>query len=99
MQSRGLPIAAKLFAARALKEAVPPGRNDMMRMAAGLLMAVLAAATTPAIAFPVTVTLDAGKSVGKLPPIWRFFGADEPNYATQPDGAKLLTELGALRSG
>jgi xylan 1,4-beta-xylosidase len=27
---------------------------------------------------------------------WRFFGADEPNYATMKDGRALLTELGAL---
>jgi xylan 1,4-beta-xylosidase len=47
----------------------------------------------------VTVTVDASKRVGDLPPIWRFFGADEPNYATQPDGAKLLMELGGLRPG
>ncbi len=28
--------------------------------------------------------------------IWRFFGADEPNYATMKDGRKLLAELGQL---
>ena len=30
-------------------------------------------------------------------PIWRFFGADEPNYATMPHGEKLLGELGKLK--
>ena len=30
-------------------------------------------------------------------PIWRFFGADEPNYAYMKDGQKLLGELGELR--
>ena len=38
----------------------------------------------------VTVTVEAGKPVGALPPVWRFFGADEPNYATMKDGRKLL---------
>ena len=33
----------------------------------------------------------------ELRPIWRFFGADEPNYATMKDGRKLIGELGALR--
>ncbi len=47
--------------------------------------------------FPVTVTVDAGKSLGELKPIWRMFGADEPNYATMKDGKKLLAELGELR--
>jgi xylan 1,4-beta-xylosidase len=46
--------------------------------------------------FPVTITVDAGKPVGELTPIWRFFGADEPNYAYMKDGKKLLSELGKL---
>lgn len=47
----------------------------------------------------VTVTVDARKPIGTLPPVWRFFGADEPNYATMKDGRKLLLELGKLRQG
>jgi xylan 1,4-beta-xylosidase len=34
-----------------------------------------------------------------LPPAWRFFGADEPNYATMKDGRSLLTSLGELSPG
>ena len=52
----------------------------------------LAADTT----FPVTIRVDAAKSFGELKPIYRFFGADEPNYATMPHGRKLLADLGAL---
>jgi len=48
-------------------------------------------------AFPVTIQVDAAKTIGELKPIWSFFGADEPNYATMKDGRKLLTELGQLR--
>lgn len=55
--------------------------------------------TNFAAAFPVSVTIDASRPIGALPPIWRFFGADEPNYATRPAGAKLLMELGRLRPG
>jgi len=47
--------------------------------------------------FPVTIKVDAAKTLGELKPIWRFFGADEPNYATMKDGRKLLAELGELR--
>ena len=47
--------------------------------------------------FPVTIRVDASASLAPLAPIWRFFGADEPNYATMKDGRKLLGELGALR--
>jgi xylan 1,4-beta-xylosidase len=48
---------------------------------------------------PVTITVDATRSAGALSPVWRFFGADEPNYATMKDGRKLLVELGKLRNG
>lgn len=47
--------------------------------------------------FPVTIAVDAAKSQGLLKPVWRFFGADEPNYATMKDGQKLLDHLGELR--
>ena len=46
--------------------------------------------------FPVTITVAADKPLGELKPIWRFFGADEPNYAYLKDGKKLLSELGKL---
>ena len=54
-------------------------------------------AAEPAAAFPVRITVDAAGDLGPLPDVWRFFGADEPNYATMPHGRKLLGELGALR--
>ncbi|MEC3909185.1 beta-xylosidase [Sphingobium sp. CR2-8] len=47
----------------------------------------------------VAISVDTAKSAGKLPPVWRFFGADEPNYATMKDGRKLLVELGELKKG
>ncbi len=71
-------------------------------------VAVLAMATaasaqerTDGSATPLTVnmTVDAAKTTGHLPPIWRFFGADEPNYATMKDGRKLMAHLGELKPG
>jgi xylan 1,4-beta-xylosidase len=47
--------------------------------------------------FPVAIQVHANRPVGEWKPIWRFFGADEPNYACLPDGRKLLGELGALK--
>jgi|GEM_PF-2074531 len=44
----------------------------------------------------VSVTVRADQARGELKPIWRFFGADEPNYAYMQDGRKLLFELGRL---
>ena len=33
---------------------------------------------------------------GALPPIWNYFGYDEPNYTYAPNGKKLLAELAAM---
>src|SRR5438128_12463159 len=44
----------------------------------------------------VSIRIDAAKPVGEMKPIWRSFGADEPNYATMKDGRKLLAELGRI---
>jgi xylan 1,4-beta-xylosidase len=46
--------------------------------------------------FPVIIQVDAAKTKGVLRPIWRFFGADEPNYAYMKHGKKLLADLGEL---
>jgi len=77
----------------------------MTCLPAVLWLAVLmlaASATLPVFAadapFAVTITVDAAKAQGDLKPIWRFFGADEPNYATMKDGRKLLAELGQIGS-
>jgi len=53
----------------------------------------------PLEAFPVSIQVDAARVKGDLKPIWRFFGADEPNYATMKNGKKLVAELGELRPG
>src|SRR5579859_569772 len=48
--------------------------------------------------FEVKITVDAAHSLGGMKPIWRFFGADEPNYAYMKDGRHLLAELGEMRT-
>jgi xylan 1,4-beta-xylosidase len=45
---------------------------------------------------PVAIRVDVSKTKGELRPVWRFFGADEPNFAYMKDGQKLLRELGRL---
>lgn len=49
--------------------------------------------------FPVTIGIDAGMPGAELRPIWRFFGADEPNYSYAPHGKKLLAHLGRIDPG
>ena len=65
----------------------------------GLIVAIAAAASTAHAtnSFPVSIRVDASRPIGPLRPIWRFFGGDEPNYATMKDGQKLLAEYGKLR--
>jgi xylan 1,4-beta-xylosidase len=50
-------------------------------------------------AFAVHVRVDAGAPGQPLRRIWRFFGADEPNYAYMKDGRRLVAELGRLAPG
>jgi len=54
------------------------------------------AQASPTDSIPVTIRVDAARTKSELRPIWRFFGADEPNYAYMKDGQKLLAELGGL---
>jgi|SRR5665213_1050451 len=51
---------------------------------------------TDSNSFPVTIQVHANQPVGELTPTWRFFGADEADYAYMKDGKKLLSELGQL---
>src|SRR6266540_3796515 len=71
----------------------------LLRVLAGLALfggSACLAETAATNTFPVTITVDATKTRGELKPIWRFFGADEPNYAYMKHGQKLVGELGEL---
>jgi len=74
--------------------------NRPSALLAGLLAVAAAAAgfaqPPPSDPFPVAIRVDLERSTGALAPIWRFFGGDEPNYATMKDGRKLLSALGEL---
>ena len=81
----------------------PQNRREFLQAGARTAVAFSAAlALSPAggemvpEAFPVDIQVDAGRESGEIKPLWRFFGADEPNYATMPHGRKLLAELGKL---
>ena len=43
--------------------------------------------------------VDAGRPTGPWRPIWNWFGYDEPNYTTLPEGRALLADLAALHKG
>ena len=71
-----------------------------LALGAGSLLAgsLAASESRAADSFAVSIRIDAAKTRGELKPIWRFFGADEPNYAYMKDGKKLLAQLGELAS-
>src|SRR5215204_2951805 len=74
------------------------GINTLMVVTAVMIVSRQGPAlpSSPQNAFPVSIRVDAGQSLGPLRPIWRFFGADEPNYAYMTDGRALLAQLGQL---
>ena len=53
-------------------------------------------AKPPQADFPVSTVVDAAQVKGDVKPFYRFFGADEPNYAYMKDGLKLLGDIGKL---
>lgn len=61
------------------------------------LLLLAGSATLMAESFPVTIRIDAERPGPELKPIWRFFGADEPNYAYMKHGDELLGELGTMK--
>jgi xylan 1,4-beta-xylosidase len=57
------------------------------------------AQTPPLLASETTViTVDARTSEGRLPPIWNYFGYDEPNFTYSKNGTKLLRELARMNT-
>jgi xylan 1,4-beta-xylosidase len=44
----------------------------------------------------IRVDVHANEPDGPLPPIWNYFGYDEPNYTYAANGKKLLRELAEL---
>ena len=60
-------------------------------------MLIFARGVPAADAFEVSIEVNASRAGEEVTPIWRFFGADEPNYATMKDGRQLLGELGMLK--
>lgn len=61
------------------------------------LLLLAGSATLMAESFPVTIRVDAERPGPELKPIWRFFGADEPNYTYMKHGTELLGHLGEMK--
>jgi len=75
-----------------------PARNCMVGgMTSRTLAFLLLASSAMAESFPVTIRVDVERPGAELKPIWRFFGADEPNYAYMKHGDELLGHLGEMK--
>lgn len=70
----------------------------MKRYLAALLLAAAAplCVADPVLPQPVRLDIDATRVKGPMTPIWAWFGYDEPNYTTAPNGKKLLGDIAAL---
>ncbi len=71
--------------------------NRGMKTQLFFVCVLLSLGVAQAQTFPVQITIDTEHPTGPLKPIWRFFGADEPNYAYMKHGKELLGELGELK--
>jgi xylan 1,4-beta-xylosidase len=71
----------------------------LLRRSSSLLLLLFfsgALSTGQQAAPTVNIQVHADQPDGSLPPIWNYFGYDEPNYTYAPNGKKLLGELAAL---
>jgi xylan 1,4-beta-xylosidase len=61
-----------------------------------LLLLLIGPVSWPQPASHVAIQVQYDQPDGQLPPIWTYFGYDEPNYTYAPNGKKLLAELGRM---
>ena len=66
---------------------------------AGLVLLAAAVAWVAVAQGPVTIRVNAAERMGRLDPIYAYFGYDEPNFTYTGNGRKLIAELAALRAG
>lgn len=65
-------------------------------MKSSLIYVLLFAVASALAQEPVTIQVDAAEKIGPFPPIYAFFGYDEPNYTYTSNGRRLIGELASL---
>jgi xylan 1,4-beta-xylosidase len=73
-----------------------PTPRELVPWAFIALILMLLAPPAHAADIPVSITVDAAAPGAPFKPIYRYFGADEPNYAYMHDGEKLIADIGQL---
>ena len=80
-------------------------RNPMTMFCARIVVVVLFLLTIPKLRTQerleerphvATIEVHADQSDGAFPPVWNYFGYDEPNYTYAANGRKLLGEIATL---
>lgn len=66
---------------------------------AGLASCSAPAAPTPSAASDVRISVDAARPGEPLEPVWAYYGYDEPNNTTAPEGTELLRTLAEMQPG
>ncbi len=66
-----------------------------MRLLTPILI-VLATAHAAVAQVPVHIKVNAARTIGAFPPLFAYFGYDEPNYTYTKNGQKLVSELAAV---
>jgi xylan 1,4-beta-xylosidase len=74
------------------------GKKIATHLAPPLVLLVLACPAAIPQQAPETINIhvQADHSDNPMPPIWNYWGYDEPNYTYAPNGKKLLAEFAAL---
>jgi|HubBroStandDraft_1064217.scaffolds.fasta_scaffold00333_10 xylan 1,4-beta-xylosidase len=78
-----------------------PVRNSHGENLKHILYSILLLFMIPQLCWPqqgsqsVNIQVQFDQTEGPLPPVWSYFGYDEPNYTYAPNGKKLLGELAA----
>jgi xylan 1,4-beta-xylosidase len=86
------------FSRRGAIHRLRPSLRVVLLPALALLVTAVPLSWTQQVPESVKVQVHADQSQGPIPPIWNYFGYDEPNYTYAPNGKKLLGELAALGS-
>jgi xylan 1,4-beta-xylosidase len=72
--------------------------NRALRLSIRVLLFACLLAPTLLAQSPVVIHVDAAKSLGPFPPLWAYFGYDEPNYTYTLYGRDMINELAASSS-
>jgi xylan 1,4-beta-xylosidase len=92
-----IPPARSWRTGRSFPTLLPKGSAIRIFIVSGIFILNVGGSASPQeIQQEMSIEVQYDKTDAALPPVWGFFGYDEPNYSYAPNGKKLLKELAAL---